>query len=96
MLPVAVTEFEELFACLIHDLRQPLNTIENSASYLKLLLGDGGGAVEEQLRLIERQVDVAAHMLAEASARMRSGTQRAGVGAEESLDLTKSQTAVVT
>jgi signal transduction histidine kinase len=94
MLPFAVTEFDELFASLIHDLRQPLNTIENSASYLKLLLGDTGGAVDDQLRLIERQVDVAARMLAEASARMRSGAQRAG--AAENLDLTKSQTAVVT
>ena len=94
MLPFAVTEFEELFASLIHDLRQPLNTIENSASYLKLLLGERDGAVDAQLRLIERQVDIAAHMLAEASARMRPRAQCAGAG--ESLDLTKSQTAVVT
>jgi hypothetical protein len=94
MLPFPVTEFEEMIGSLIHDLRQPLNTIENSASYLKLLLGDRGPAVDDQLRLIERQVDVAAHMLAEAAARMRSGAQRAG--AAESLDLTKSQTAVVT
>jgi signal transduction histidine kinase len=86
MLPFAVTEYEEFFASLIHDLRQPLNTIENSASYLKLLLGERGAAVDDQLRLIERQVDVAAHMLAEASARMRSGAQRAVAG--ESLDLT--------
>jgi signal transduction histidine kinase len=90
----AATEFEELFASLIHDLRQPLNTIENSASYLKLLLGENGGAVDAQLRLIERQVDVASRMLTEASARMRPLTQCAGAG--ESLDLTKSQTAVVT
>lgn len=94
MLPLAVTEFEDLFASLIHDLRQPLNTIENSASYLKLLLAERGGAVDAQLRLIERQVDVAAHMLAEASARMHLGAQCAGAG--ESLDLTKSRTAVVT
>ena len=93
-MPFAVTEFEELFTSLIHDIRQPLNTIENSASYLKLLLGESGGAVDEQLRLIERQVDVAAHMLAEASARMRPQAQRAVAG--DSLDLTKSQTAVVT
>jgi signal transduction histidine kinase len=94
MLPLAVTEFDEFFASLIHDLRQPLNTIENSASYLKLLLGESGGAVDAQLRLIERQVDVAAHMLAEASARMRPRAQSAAAG--ESLDRTKSQTAVVT
>ena len=93
MLPFAPTEFEELFASLVHDLRQPLNTIENSASYLKLLLGERGATVDEQLRLIERQVDVAEHLLAEASARMRS---RAQCAAGESLDLTKSQTAVVT
>jgi len=90
----SVTEFDELLASLIHDLRQPLNTIENSASYLRLLLGERGNAVEDQLRLIERQVDAAAHMLVEASARMRPRPQCAG--AVESLDLTKSQTAVVT
>lgn len=94
MLPLAATEFDELLASLIHDLCQPLNTIEDSTSYLKLLLGETSAAVDEQLRLIERQVHLAAHMLAEASARMRPPAQRAGAG--ESLDLTKSQTAVVT
>jgi signal transduction histidine kinase len=94
MLPLAATEFEELFASLVHDLRQPLNTIEDSASYLKLLLGENRGAVNEQLRLIQRQVHVASRILAEASAQMRAHTQCAAAG--ESLDLTKSQTAVVT
>ncbi|HUI79159.1 MAG TPA: hypothetical protein VLY24_14640 [Bryobacteraceae bacterium] len=94
MLTFAVTESDDLFASLIHDLRQPLNTIQDSTSYLKLLLGDRSGLVEEQLRLIQRQVDLAAHMLTEASAQMRPRAQRAGAG--EILDLTKSQTAVVT
>ncbi len=94
MLPFQLTEFEELFASLIHDLRQPLNTIENSTSYMKLLLGNRDRALEDQLRLIERQVDVASRMLAEASAQMRPRAQCAAAG--ESLDLTKSQTAVVT
>ena len=38
MQPAATTQLEELFAELIHDLRQPLNTIDNSVSYLDLLL----------------------------------------------------------
>ena len=94
MLTSSLTESDELFASLVHDLRQPLNTIQDSASYLKLVLGDCGEMVQEQLRLIERQVDLAAHMLAEVSARMRMPPQCAG--SVENLDLTKSETAAVT
>jgi len=93
MLTVALTEFEERLAVLIHDLRQPLNTIQDSATYLRILLGDRGGLVDEQLHIIERQVDLAAHRLVEASAEMRTHDQCAGAG---NLDLTNSQTAVVT
>ena len=95
MQPLPLTQLEELFAELAHDLRQPLDTIDNSVSYLDLLLRDAEQPVHEQLRLIARQVDLAARILAEASAWMcPPRAQCAGAG--ESLDLTKSQTAAVT
>ena len=97
MLPFAAAEFEELFSDLIHDLRQPLNVIENTTSYLKLLLNDSEEPVREQLRLIERQVDLAARLLAEASTWVNHPEpirrQRTG-GAN--LELTKSQSSAVT
>ena len=40
-------ESEDLVADLIHDLRQPLDTIESSAYYLRILLAERGGAVED-------------------------------------------------
>lgn len=90
-----LTDSHESLAELIHDLRQPLGTIENSAFYLRMLLNATDGPVLEQLRLIEEQVDRAARLLADAAARIpRSAAQCAAAG--ESLDLTKSQTAVVT
>jgi signal transduction histidine kinase len=78
MSTLAVTELDEL-GSLIHDLRQPLNTIQDRTCYLKMLLGNRSALVEEQLRLIERQVDAAAHMLIEASRRMRPHPQCASI-----------------
>jgi hypothetical protein len=95
MQPFASNQLEEQFAELIHALRQPLNTIDDSVGYLDLLLREVEGPVHEQLRLIARQVDLAARILVEASAWMcPPRAQRAAAG--ESLDLTKSQTAAVT
>ena len=92
---IALTESEELLADLVHDLRQPLDVIEGSASYLGLLLGGAGTSVHEQLRIIGNQVSLAAQILADAAARLApTGIQCAG--AAENLDLTKSQTAAVT
>jgi signal transduction histidine kinase len=82
-------ESEDLVADLIHDLRQPLDTIESSAYYLRILLAERGGAVEEQLRIIGQQVELASRMLTAVASSHRAG-------AAESLDFTKSQTAVVT
>ena len=65
-----LTESEEMLASLVHDLRQPLGNLEYSACYLELLLGQTQGAVQEQLRLIREQVDLASRLLAEASARI--------------------------
>ena len=95
MQPFATNQLEELFAELIHDLRQPLNTIDNSVSYLDLLLHEAEQPVQEQLRLIARQVDLAARILVEASAWMCPPRAQCA-GAAKSRDLTKSQTAAVT
>jgi len=89
-----ILEPEELLAALVHDLRQPLSTIENSTFYLDLLLKHPHGPVHDQLHLIEQQVAVAGRMLAEAVSELRRlRDQRA---AADSLILTNSATASVT
>lgn len=89
------TEADEFLAELVHDLRQPLTTLEYSASYLQMLLGDPQGAVQQQLQVIQEQLDVAARLVNEAAARVpRRAIQPTVAG--DSLDLTKSQTAAVT
>jgi signal transduction histidine kinase len=87
----------QLLANLVHELRQPLGTIETSAYYLDVLLRHPDGQVKEQLRLIERQVARAANLLADAAARAH-GFQTAGCeeDTEGSLVLTNAATAVVT
>jgi signal transduction histidine kinase len=86
---------EELVVDLVHELRQPLSTLEYSSCYLQMLLGEAQEAVQEQLRIIQQQIDLATRMLSEAAARIpRPEFQRAATG--ESLDLTKSETAAVT
>ena len=88
-------ESEDVLSELVHDLRQPLGTLEYSTSYLRLLLGETQGAVEQQLRVIQQQLDLAARLVSEAVARAtRAEGQRAGDGA--SRDLTKSETAALT
>ncbi|HWB86021.1 MAG TPA: hypothetical protein VG675_17900 [Bryobacteraceae bacterium] len=80
---------------LVHDLRQPLSTIENSVYYLKILLGSGPADALEQLRLIEQQINCAARSLA-AAARVLGTGRPHSTGAIDSLDLTKPETAGVT
>ena len=89
------TESEEMLAGLVHNLRQPLSTLEYSACYLQMLLGETQGAVQQQLRVIQQQLDLANRLVNEAAACMTgSSVQCAAAG--ESLDLTKSDTAAVT
>jgi signal transduction histidine kinase len=55
------------FAALVHDLRQPLSTIETCAYLLRTILeNDGDERVLENLDCIERQVAEAHRMLLEA------------------------------
>jgi len=65
------SDSEELVARLAHDLRQPLGTIETSVFCINLLLGHGHPEVQEQLRMIERQVAQAVRILNEAVAEAR-------------------------
>ena len=85
---------QEFLADLVHDLRQPLGTLEYSACYLQMLLGESQEAIQQQLRIIQQQIDLATQLLTEAAARLPRGFQLADTG--DSLDLTKSETAVVT
>ena len=64
-------EAEDILMCCVHDVRQPLSTIETSVFVLSLLLGDLQGQVPEHLRTIERQVALAARTLDEAVAELR-------------------------
>jgi signal transduction histidine kinase len=71
MVSFAASDPEDLVARLAHDLRQPLGTIETSVFCVNLLLGKGHIAVEEQLRIIERQVADAVRILNAAVAETR-------------------------
>ena len=61
----------DLVARLAHDLRQPLGTIETSVFCINLLLGHEHTEVQEQLRIIERQVCHAVRILDQAVAETR-------------------------
>jgi signal transduction histidine kinase len=64
-------ETEVLLKNLVHDLRQPLSTIETSTYYLNLLLGQEHPRAHEQLRTIEQQVDRTAALLTQAVNQLR-------------------------
>jgi signal transduction histidine kinase len=64
---------ETLLANLIHDLRQPLGNIESSAYYLARLSTDV--RVQDQVKMIERQVEQAVQMLTAAAAAIRRQAQ---------------------
>jgi hypothetical protein len=85
---------KELLIDLVHDLRQPLGTLEYSVCCLERLC-ESQAAVRQQLRLIGEQIDLASRLLSEAAARV-SRPSLQPVTAEESLDLTKSETAALT
>ena len=62
---------EAILTELVHDLRQPLGTIETSAYCLNLLIDPAQARVDEHLRAIERQVARAAALLSEVAAELR-------------------------
>ena len=86
---------EDLLGNLIHDLRQPLGTIETSAYLLNLVTPPDQTGAHAQLLAIERQLNHAARLLSEASAAL-AGLRSQRMETEESFDLTKPATAAVT
>ena len=87
-------EYKKLFATLVHDVRQPLSTIENSAYCLNLLLRDAPEDVREQIRIILRQVDRADVCLRDAATGVRE--IQTATGREGNFEFTNSATALVT
>jgi signal transduction histidine kinase len=83
-----------LLCDVVHDLRQPLGIIEISAYLLKKALADATPEVRAHLDAIERQIDVAVRVLADAASEWQCARdQTAETG---NLDLTKAETAAVT
>jgi signal transduction histidine kinase len=87
-------EYQKALATLVHDVRQPLSTIENSAYCLKLLMRDAPEPVREQIRTILRQVDRADGFLREAADRFRQLQER--TEGEENFEFTNSATSLFT
>jgi signal transduction histidine kinase len=85
---------EKLLRNMVHELRQPLGTIEASAYLLNLTLRDADGHANEHVSVIERQVDLAARILNDAAAQLRR--LYAQPAETTSRDFTKSETAAVT
>jgi hypothetical protein len=54
---------EDVLTTLVHDLRQPLDNIGNSAYFLKLITDRDHTRAHEQFRVIERQVAQATRLL---------------------------------
>ena len=88
-------EPEQILANLVHDLRQPLGTIETSACCLDMSLGHPQGQNGAYLRVISRQVDHAASILDAAAAELRRLRTQNAAGAS-SRDSTKPEIAAVT
>jgi K+-sensing histidine kinase KdpD len=69
---VSTTETSyQLLQSLVHDIRQPLSTIENSAYYLNLLTGAENPQIQEQILCIQAQVERAAHLLSQLAAELK-------------------------
>lgn len=95
MHPYDNSPVEDLLTSLVHDLRQPLDIIGNSAYFLTLITNPDHARAHEQFHAIERQVAHATRLLGELSAEL---ARQRGHSADiaESFDLTKSETAAVT
>ena len=69
-------EYQKLLATLVHDVRQPLSTIETSAYCLRMMLRDAPEPVREQIGILLRQVDRADGLLREAAVSFRELSER--------------------
>jgi signal transduction histidine kinase len=85
---------EKLLTDVVHDLSQPLGTIELVAYLLSTSLPDAPPQLREYIQIIQRQADAAISILHEAGTSLASArTQRDDAG---HLDFTNSATAAVT
>jgi signal transduction histidine kinase len=91
MLPFETSEAERLLFNLVHDLRQPLGTIQTSAYLLGMMMAGTPAQAQEQVQIIQRQTALAALLLHEFAAVVVR--QRAEA---ENLEVTNSETALVT
>ncbi len=88
------TDKSQTLVDVVHDLRQPLSTIETSVFMLNSLLRDAPPAAQQQLRIIERQIAVASGILHRASLEVRcANAQDSGT---RPLEFTNSHSASVT
>jgi signal transduction histidine kinase len=85
------TDAEKILCNLVHDLRQPLGTIEIITYLLNQLWNDAPQQVREYLVTIERQIDIAARTLDQAAAEFTRLN-----GPQPSADFELSHTASVT
>ncbi|HEY1337609.1 MAG TPA: histidine kinase dimerization/phospho-acceptor domain-containing protein [Bryobacteraceae bacterium] len=85
---------ERLLASVVHDLREPLSTIDGSAFCLNMLLGESDSQAALQVSIIQRQIEEATRVLSAAADALRRPYLQAAE--EENLDLTKSEIAAVT
>ena len=89
----AMTEPAQVIRNLVHDLRQPLSTVENCVYYLSMVAPEDG-RMRPYLDLIRSQVDEASRILDTAVEQTR--TQREGRATEESFALTNATTSALT
>lgn len=92
---VEASDFENLLANLVHDLRQPLSNIESTTYWLSSLANSCDPRITEQLRIIERQVEQAETLLAAASSELARVQAQRREGSEN-LELTNSTSVGVT
>ena len=89
---------EEIFAHLIHELRQPLSTIEYCVCYAEMILSPDEGNIRAQLLEIQRQVEQANRILTAGAQSSPSGSalRLPEEEAETSRELTNAAMAAVT
>lgn len=90
-----IARHEDLLTNLIHDLRQPLGTIETSVYLLNMVTPADDARVHDQLHAIECQLGDCSRLLSEATTALRR-LQAQRSDRAESLDLTNPVTADVT
>jgi signal transduction histidine kinase len=79
---------------LVHDLSQPLTTIQLSAQLLRTKMAGTGAQVDEYIEIVQRQAALAERILSEFTSAVLS--RRDQQAQAESLSFTNAETAAVT